>query len=50
MHTIVVPPEAKGVKPLLVMGWRKNLGEAYAVGEVLVDLELDDSILQLVAK
>lgn len=50
MHTITVPPEAKGVKPLLVMGWRKNLGEAYTIGDVLVDLELDDSILQLVAK
>ncbi len=50
MHTILVPPEAKGVKPVLVMGWRKNLGEGYAAGDVLVDLELEESILQLVAQ
>lgn len=50
MHTVNVPSVADGSSPVTLSRWLKKPGEAVNAGEVFVELELEDRLIQLEAK
>ena len=47
MADLVVPPLGESITEAVVAKWRKNVGDAVAANDILVDLETDKVTVEL---